>query len=60
MRFAYEVVKMSSDLIDSGMGRPELPKGGVPAAIETFRAMSYGQHNGLFDYADFAEVYIYS
>ena len=60
MRFARHVVKMASKLAATGKGCcPPLPPGGVPTAVETFRSMEYNQHEGLFDVADFAELYLY-
>ena len=59
MAFAHQVVKMTPDLIKTGMGRPALPEDGAPPALHTFKSMQYGKHDGLFDFANFAEVYIY-
>ena len=58
MPFAYYVARMHPELIGTAMGRPGVPEE-IPSALETFRGMKFGQHAGLFDYANFAEVYIY-
>ena len=59
MRFARQLTKMASNLAATGKGCPPLPPGGVPSAVETFRSMQYNQHDGLFDFANFAELYLY-
>ena len=58
-RFARELVKLSSSLLQTASGRPAIPGDGVPPALQTFTSMEYGQHDGLFDFADLNEVYIY-
>ena len=59
MRFARELVKMASSLALSAQGCPPLPRDGCPAALETFASMQYNQHEGSFDFANFAELYVY-
>ena len=58
MRFARHLVKLASSLALSGKGCPPLPKD-LPAARETFASMQYNQHEGSFDFANFAELYVY-
>ena len=58
MPFAYYVARLYANLTGTAMGRPQVPER-IPPALETFRGMKFAQHTGLFEYANFAEVYIY-
>ena len=59
MAFARKLVRMAPGLIRTCQGRPLLPPEGVPSALETFRGMSYGEHDDLFPWADFGEIFVY-
>ena len=59
MAFACQLARMAPGLIRTCQGRPPLPAEGVPSALETFRGMSYRQHDDIFQWADFGELFIY-
>ena len=59
MAFACHLVRLAPALRKTCLGRPELPEHGIPTAMETFKAMRYGDQDELYMFADFAELYLY-
>ena len=50
MKFAVHLANLAPDLARTCLGRPPLPPGKVPPALETFKGMQYG--DALYSFAD--------
>ena len=57
MKFAVHLANLAPDLARTCLGRPPLPPGKVPPALETFKGMQYG--DALYSFADLKQVYLY-
>ena len=56
--FAKKLASLDKPLKSSCRGRPPLPED-LPAAIETFSGMSFGEQSELWRFVDLESVYIY-
>ena len=58
MRFACHVADHLEKLKMTGQGQPELPEV-LPAATDTFRAMSYNTNSELWSNANLRDCFVY-